>query len=1071
MINYKQNLRIIDKVIKATREYDAFLVSEKIELDTYIFESDISAFDLNKDNIGNVYQKETLKTPPKNAEYKKISIGQKWGNEFSYAYFKIDLKKVKSLKSDNIYLYNNNGAVENLIFVDNKPVGMFDVCDNVKDLCFRIHKYFKLDKNDLDKDVILEGYHSHTFYGVMPYEKKQTFSINGYREGSIFNGIYAVVIDKTVEEFIDNMYLLRSLYLSYENKDEFKTAKYTNLFIEIFKSLEQMPLQRFDNNIITKLQTINKLITSVLGIQENINSQTIESNKKDYNIGIIGHSHLDTAWLWTVEETKHKLARTVANAIQILKTDKDYKFMLSSVLYMDWLKKYYPSLYEDAVIFIKQGRFEINGATWVECDCNLVGSESLARQFVKGQRWLKDNLGFYNDTFWLLDTFGYSASIPQIIKKSKAKYFVTTKLSWNDTNKFPYDTFVWQGIDSTPVLTHFTSIQQYVEPETINNRVRNIQNKHLNDKALFTYGFGDGGGGPSKKMVEYANATSKIADVAPIKHVTVTEFMSDLDKNLENFPIYRGELYLELHRGTLTSNHILKKYNRLNEINLHDLEFLLSLSNLDNKVKSDFKQEIDVMYETLLLNQFHDILPGTCIKEANILAKQQLLDLDKSANILKQKIVEKQPIKDKLTIVNTLPFNRNNVINLNGDYNLLNENIKTQKFTDFNGDVKTAINLSIDANSSVTLEKSNNGISNNKAKIKDNQTTDKFKTTLKNKKLESLQTPYYFIEFNDDLSFKSVIDKEENREIVKGDFFKYSFYEDVPSLWDNWDIDADYVYKKCNSVKLLSYEIVSNGDLEFRLRVNYKLSDKSSITTDIIFYSNDKLIEFESKLDYNEQHRLLKVDFDCDILASSIKNEIQFGYVERSMLDNTSIEQAQFETCNHKWSDISENNYGIAFLNDCKYGLSAKNSLISLTLYKNGARPDNAIENESITMRYAILPHKNSFNTQNTILPAYQFNYKPLVFDNADFQINSIYKVNKENIIIETIKPSEEDNNTVLRLYESSCNRTNVTLTVPNGAKIYATDILENIEFEIENKNGLVDLNFAPFEIKTLLVK
>ncbi|MBQ2712730.1 MAG: hypothetical protein IJF71_05060, partial [Clostridia bacterium] len=571
MINLRQLDRLVIKMVKLKDYYQSYLVRGEQEQSVLL-------------------------------NGKPILHGQEWGEDFGYGKFTFTYKKC----FQNPYLYVDNGGVENLLLHSGKPFGLTDDIPNGRDAIFRTHKYVSLAEIEEGEEIEAEAYASHTFYGTAPYAGKQTFSINGYRERRVFNKISVVDIDADVKAFLDRSNLLVSYFRCMKDGDARKIAAYQT-YQALFDGISALP----DTPPVA--EELKKAVALMDAFFESLKSYGAQNEPF---VSLIGHSHLDTAWLWTVEETRHKAVRTAANAVTLLKAYPQYRFVMSSVLYLDWIRLDYPSLFEDIRALTREGRFEPNGATWVECDCNLCDGESIVRQFLRGKRFMKQYFNYEPDVFWLPDTFGYSAALPQILKGCRVPYFLTTKLSWNDTNKFPYDSFVWRGIDGSEVLVHFNTIQSKADPEFITSRIEGRLNKHLTKNVLIAYGYGDGGGGPERSMVEEAIRTQESYPYARVAHTTVSQFMQALSE--EELPVYEGELYLELHRGTLTTNHDIKRLNRALEGALKDAE-LLSVSTQSRAVKA----LTDSVYDTLMLNQFHDILPGTCIEEVHTLAIRQ----------------------------------------------------------------------------------------------------------------------------------------------------------------------------------------------------------------------------------------------------------------------------------------------------------------------------------------------------------------------------------------------------------------------------------------------------------------
>ncbi len=947
---------------------------------------------------------------------KKIEKGEKWGEEFSVGKFSFTYQKGGNKAP---YLYAEDGGVERLLLADGKPFGISDYLPGGKDAVFRRHKYVSLAEVRDGATITAESYASHTFYGTMPFEKKQTFAVDGYRPDRVYNGIYVVEIDPVVQKFVADLELLTSFFVSFRDGDVRKADAY-GIYERLFETLTVLPERTPD---IRELIAADTIIERFLyGLKERTPER---ADKSLPYLGVIGHSHLDTAWLWTVEESRRKAARTAANAVTLLKRYPKYRFIMSSVLYLSWIEKDYPSLFEDIKRLTKEGRFEPNGATFVECDCNLTGGEAMIRQFLRGKRYLREKLGYEADVFWLPDTFGYSAALPQILRGCRVPYFLTTKLSWNDTNKFPYESFLWKGIDGSEVTVHFNTIQSKADPEFLTSRLDKRLNKHMTKHMLVAYGYGDGGGGPDADMVENALKTQETYPYANVEHTTVSDFMKKLAS--ERLPEYAGELYLELHRGTLTANHEMKRLNRKLENALSDAE-LLSVG----QDRRDLKEETDKFYDVLLLNQFHDILPGTCIHEVYETA---LKENETALTALNRRF-------EKGEYFNTLCFARSEVLPCKDG---------RQHYTDLDGNT-----VGVDIYDFQPYSYGERTAGGTETKIPFAVKEDAERIVLR--------TPFYEAELKEG-KISSL--KFGGREIAEAPLNRIAVFEDVPYLWDNWDIDADYEKKACE-VRVLSSEISSTGSVELRIRTEYLLAGKSKLIQDTVFYAHSPLIAFESKLEWKDEHKFVKAYFPTNILSDRLKSEIQFGCIDRPTSRGTSEEQAKYEVCNHKWSDLSEPRFGVAVLNDGKYGVSANGKTIGLSLLKSGKRPDVVGETGTKYFNYALLPHEGGFTAEQVVLPAYAFNRKPV---RCQGPLNlPVRGVSVPDVLVETIKFAEEGDGVVLRLYEAEGSLCGCELYLNDEYAVYACDMLEeNPVFLARGKNIL--LSFKQFEIKTLLLK
>lgn len=737
----------------------------------------------------------------------------------------------------------------------------------------------------------------------------------------------------------------------------------------------------------------------------------------------------------------------------------EYKFIQSSSYHSHLIKTYYPQLFERIRERVYEGRYEPNGAVWVECDCNITSGESMIRQFVWGQRFTRENFGYTSDCFWLPDTFGYSAAIPQIMKGCSVDYFLTTKISWNDTNTFPYDTFYWQGIDGTKVFSHFNishtwpdvkSLREQIIPNDTNSN--SSKQPSVNNKRLIAFGFGDGGGGPQFEMIEIARRLADLQEVPRAYFTTVSDFMKDLEATSVEPNIYRGELYLELHRGTLTNQHEIKRNNRKAELKLRDLEYL-TVCKAFREHRPCSTVSTNELYGTLLVNQFHDILPGTCIHTAHEQCKQEMRTLLREADARIRTLAHGDGT-DCITLTNTLSFDRGDIALLpfNGRYI---QKLPQQEYTTINGQKQLILaSLHIPALSSVVLPLTDTMPSYESPFIANGS---------------QLTTPYYEIAFDENGFITSCYDIAAQRQLVNGlPFNTFLMAEDVPAAWDNWDIDADTEMRFKPCARLLSREVISQGAAAYILRSRYQISDHSFITQDMLFFADSPEIRFDTYMDWQDNHRFLKTAFDVNVHEDFARQEIQFGCCKRPTTRNTSLEQAKFEVVNHKYTDLSEPGYGVALLNDSKYGISVNGSRIALSLHKGGTRPDIQGDTGLHHTVYSFLPHNSRFNAKDVIHPAYALNV-PYILSQGRFEVPALVTVDRPNVIIETIKPCEdEDHAFIVRLYEAEGTACHASLRFDTGVhRLVATNMLEEPLGAAVDGN-ILSTDLRPFEIMTI---
>ena len=771
----------------------------------------------------------------------------------------------------------------------------------------------------------------------------------------------------------------------------------------------------------------------------------------------IGHTHIDVAWEWTLAQTREKVLRSFSTVLALMEKYPEYRFMSSQAQLYKYVKEESPELFEKIKERIREGRWEVEGGMWVEADCNLSSGESLVRQFIYGKRFMKEELGADSKVLWLPDVFGYSAALPQILNKCGIDKFVTSKIGWNESNKMPYDLFIWHGIDNTPVLTFFMTAQDKVkgkEPPanvTYNAKINasqlqgaydRFQQKELYDNVLITFGHGDGGGGPTVKDLEYYQRLKKgIPGTSTAVMGFAGDFLRDIKEKTENrehMPHWFGELYLEFHRGTYTSQAKNKKYNRKSEFLLEKAE---SLSYMAESLEGLAypKKELRNAWETVLLNQFHDIIPGSSIHEVYEVSHKQYEEVkacgEKAVNdsltVLADNVSE-----DGILVYNNNSFKSSGAVKYKDGY-IYAENIPAKGYKVIKPSLPEGI-INITEN--------------------------------------SIESGTIRLTLDEKGNLCEIYDKRRRRQLLKkgqsGNVFRV--YEDFPREYDNWEISSYYKEKHWDIDKVLSVEPVNEGE-RAGLRITKEYKDSKIIQT-IYLYEHSDRIDFDTKIDWNESHLVLKTLFPVDINTNRAVYDIQFGFVERPTHHNTSWDAAKFEVCAHKYCDLSEYGYGVSLINDCKYGHSIYDGVMALTMLKCGTFPDPDADKGHHEFTYSLYPHAGDFREAGTIQRAYELNV-PMDAIEANGQGSlpaeySFISCNKENIFIETAKKAEAGDDLIIRAYEGFNMHTDARISFGFDAKkAYICDMLENNEREIEIKDNFIDLSFKPFEIITIRVE
>lgn len=809
-------------------------------------------------------------------------------------------------------------------------------------------------------------------------------------------------------------------------------------------------------------------------------------------VSAIGHTHIDIAWLWTVAQTREKVLRSFSTVLRLMEQYPDYKFMSSQPILYQFVKEQEPELYEKIKARVAEGRWEIDGAMWLESDCNLPCGESFVRQIVRGHQFFKDEFGKESKSLWLPDVFGYSATLPQILKKSGIPYFMTTKIAWNQYNQLPNDTFLWKGIDGSEVFVFMPTTCDYdknqglnisftdtrntttytgiVNPNMTLGTFKRFQNKDLTEDTLMLFGFGDGGGGPTKEMLESAKRLQYgIPGIPRLKQEFETEFFDRTYNNIASkpeMPTWNGELYFEYHRGTYTSIGKNKKNNRKSEIMYESLETLASINSI---LGGEYPMDtIKKGWDIILLNQFHDIIPGSAIGEVYNQTDLEYAEIltagQNQINLMTDNIASKITTDDLSVVVfNTLSYVRDDIVELKDlqcDICEILDSQGNEYEVQYTGE-----------NSLLFYAKGIPAFGYKVFSLIEGKKPD----TMSNSWDGNYENEYYRASFNNKMQLTSLYEKESNKEFLKNgrNGNVLTAYEDRPINWDNWDIDVFYRKKDYCEDWSSSAEIIEVGPLRTTVRITHGFMD-SKIRQDIQLYRDLPRIDFKTTANWQEHNVLLKTNFPVDINATRASYEIQFGNVERETTCNQSWDTAKFETCGHKWADISENGLGISLLNDCKYGHSIRNGEMELTLLKSGTYPYENADIGEHEFTYSIYPHNGRWQEARTVEMAYNLNVPTYVVNrkgNTSAEIGSQWSFvssDSKNCVIEVLKRSENGNGFILRMYENQNKRTKSNINIAKQAKqVYECDLLENNELLLSENADELTVLFKPYEIKT----
>lgn len=916
-------------------------------------------------------------------DYRPLNKGDMYFTPDGTAFIKADVDIPKELQGKELW-FSLKTAAEICVKINGKYVGGVD--PNRERML--LSPYID-DKKTLHFDMM--GYNR-----SKPDDERnpESLSVRGCRQ--IFEGAYICTVNHKVQNLVWDFELLLDIA-----KSELFNEDYRNFLNKELNN--SMNLIDFDSDELDGIDECQKYLDDVVFANDNY--------KGNGDVALIAHSHLDIAYYWRRIHAVQKNLRTVLIQLRLMDKYPDFKYTHTQPYVYETLEKYYPDVFEELKEKVKNGQFEPIGAMYVEPDCNIPTAESLVRQCLYGQQTYKRMFGKTVNNAWLPDVFGNSWILPQILKKSGVDYFVSNKMStWNDTNRFPHNNFIWKGIDGTDVLacvppTHFITWNM---PSQIQENWEAYIDKDSGGQTMNMFGYGDGGSGCTEEMIELMHRFDKLSIMPKCEHMGGQEFLEKNLKNNKELQTWDGELYLEMHRGTFTTKSEMKRANRRLEYKLRDAEMLSVLRGEDNR------QAITSAYKKLLINQFHDILPGSHIHPVYEDAMKDYSDIEKCVDGI---------IGTGSKYFNTLNFTRDALTF-----------VPNKKGTSTRYGVRgNWIIPNIPALSSSSLR------------------ATKFNGEWLNCNGNNIETPFYKAVLNDDGSIASLIDKKQDRQWVDGDFNKLKIYTDHPGNYDAWDILPNYKDKQIE-INVKEKLALAELDGECATFKTVLSTEKSTWTMFIRFFRRSCGIEVENIVDWNEKHKLAKAEFDCNVLTRKALCDTSAGFIERDTHKNTTWQQARFETCHHKWADLSETDGGIAIINDGKYGIGFDENTMSLSLLRATIRPDVTSDMGQHNFCYMIYPHNKNAVDANINKIAFQFN-EQLVKADVQYSGDTF-----EPLYLQAMKQSEDGSMTVIRLSEQDGKRGKIKLSKP----VKLLDMLEN---EI-GKTDLIE--YKPFEIITL---
>lgn len=881
------------------------------------------------------------------------------------------------------------------------------------------------------------------------------------------------VLSQSVDDlYYTSLVMLETIEVLDENDSN--RIKLLNILDDAFKQIDwsQPGNNEFYSSIV---ETNNKLQKEVDALEKHSN----------ITVSIVGHTHIDVMWLWRLKHTREKAARSFATVFRLMEQYPEYVFLQTQPQLYEYLKEDYPEFYEKIKKKVKDGSWEVEGGMWLESDANIPSGESLVRQILFGSRFIKEEFDQDTKYLWLPDVFGYSWALPQILIKSGIEMFMTTKISWSQFNRMPNDTFYWKGLDGSEILTHFittpvpgdsdeSSFYTYngeITPFTVKGIYDSYRDKDLNSNLLIAYGYGDGGGGVNREHLEKARRIKKLPGLPNVKYSKAGEYFKELQETIKEAKdsgkyvhTWDGELYLEFHRGTYTSQARNKMWNRTLELAYREAEIIWSW--LYKMKDGNYPQEeLNEGWKAILRNQFHDTLPGTSIQEVY---EDSEVEYEETKTIVVNqfdKVTDYiQKNSNEWTILNSAGWERDELVVLD------DLNIEDSVFEDSNGNILD----SVIENDKVYVDVKNIPALGSKtiklvAKAEDKQRRKEVFKVLNS----GIETPFYTIEWNEKGHLVSIFDKENDREVISSGGLGnvLQIFEDKPLDWDAWDIDIFY-QEKGKDIPFKVIDVKETNDL-FATVVLEASFGTSSLKQEMNVYRDNRRIDFKTNIDWKERQQLLKVKFDVAIRAIEATYDIQYGNAKRPTHWNTSWDMAKFETVGHQWADLSESGYGVSLLNDSKYGYDIKDGTMRLSLLKGAIYPDETADIGEHEFVYSLYPHTGDFVEGRTVPEAWSLNSQVTVLDGV-FDQESFFNVESAHpVMIDAIKKSEDGEGLIIRLHDYTGGRQQVTLKPMFEYESWQeVNLMEKPVSEQPNVNDEpIQLSIKPYEVKTLLIR
>ena len=807
-------------------------------------------------------------------------------------------------------------------------------------------------------------------------------------------------------------------------------------------------------------------------------ADALTSELSDHTVTVIGHAHLDLAWLWPWSETVRKTARTATNMLTMMDEDETFRYLGSQPHAYEFLRHNYPEVFERVRERIETDRWQPVGAMWVETDINLASGEAIARQYLYGKRYFRETFDIDPTVTFLPDVFGYSAALPGIARAADCPYFLTRKMSWGEVNEFPYTSFNWRGIDGSTVLAHLppTTYVGQMTVEEVRKSVRNHDENATHEESVYLMGHGDGGGGPDRAMLDRTDAIETVGSLPDVEYGSLEGFFERLESRQEDLPTWDGELYLETHRGTLTTAAETKRNNRKAEVGLRHAEFRAVLSMIHDGYDYPASR-LERAWKITLFNQFHDILPGSSVADVNADATREYAEANDIIDAIHADVSTELggPPDDtpgsQIAVTNPISWSGADPITVDsgavdGDPTeaIAPDGTRHPVQRTDEGYLFRPSELPALGTRTYTLRPDTD------ESTRDTDRADDTGGDTLSVSPSHLENEHLRVTFTDEGAI-SAVDRRSGRRLFETAGNKLVSYRDHPEESDAWDIEQD-LYAVGDALPAPdTTEVIEDGPVRVAVR-QVRTFGESRLTQEISLAEGGKRLDFHTTVDWQEDERFLKAHFPVDVRATEATHEIHFGHLTRPTHDNTSWDQARFETAHQRWVDVSEAEFGVSVLNDSKYGVNVDGTDISLSLLRAPEYPDPDVDRGRQEFTYAVYPHEGDFRTGGVIRSAYRLNEPPTTTPVADPVNRRLLTVDADGVVVEAVKRAEDHpDQVVVRLYEAWGRATDATVRPAFAVEsALEANLIEDARHELPVTDNTITLDFGAFDIKTVML-